>query len=466
MYTALMDYVFARAKGGKFVLRIEDTDRSRYTPEAEDAFCEALRWLGLTYDEGPDIGGPFGPYRQSERVDIYKKHAEILLESGKAYVCFCTPDRLASLRKSQRTQGHPPGYDRRCRHIDRSEAIKRIAAGEPHVVRLAVPLEGKTTFTDTLRGPITFDNRTIDDQVLVKSDGFPTYHLANVVDDHLMEITDVIRAEEWITSTPKHILLYEAFGWSPPTFYHLPLLRNPDRSKISKRKNPTNVLWYRDEGFLPEVLLNFLGLLGHSMPDGREVFSLEEMVKEFSWERVNTAGPVFNMEKLEWLNGVYLRKMTPAELAARLRDGGFVKHNVPDATLIEIIPLIQERLKRLSEFDDLTLFFFERIAYEPDLLIPKKKGKPACAPADALSWLTAARARLDAMDTWAPEEMEASMRNLVEEIGCKVGQLFMTLRVAATCRTVSTPLFETMAILGRDESLARIDAAIAKLRAG
>ncbi|MDP6379807.1 MAG: glutamate--tRNA ligase [Phycisphaerae bacterium] len=464
MYTALMDFVFARKMGGKFVLRIEDTDRSRYTPQAEETFCAALRWLGLDYDEGPDLGGPFGPYRQSERLPAYKEHADILLESGKAYVCFCPPARLAELRKRQQAQGLPTGYDRRCRNLDPADVVKRIGAGEAHVVRLAVLLEGKTTFTDVLRGPITFENRTIDDQVLIKSDGFPTYHLANVVDDHLMKITDVIRAEEWITSTPKHILLYEAFGWPAPTFYHLPLLRNPDRSKISKRKNPTNVLWYRDEGFLPEALLNFLALLGHSMPEGKEEFTLAEMIKEFSWERVNTTGPVFDMDKLDWLNGVYIRNLEPKELAGRLRSGGFLKHEVDDGTLIAIIPLIQERLKRLGEFDDLTLFFYERIPYEADLLIPKKKGKPVCEPADVLQWLTRARERLGAMDPWAPEDMEASMRNLAEEIGCKVGQLFMPLRVATTCRTVSTPLFETMCILGRSEALGRIDEAIAKLQ--
>jgi len=464
MYTALMDYVFARAEGGRFILRIEDTDRMRYTSRAEAAFIEALRWLGLDYDEGPDVGGPFGPYRQSERLAIYKKHADMLLQSERAYVCFCPPERLTELRRRQQARGLPPGYDRRCRNIDRNEAIKRIAAGEPYVIRLAVPLEGKTKFTDVLRGPITFENRTIDDQVLLKSDGFPTYHLAVVVDDHLMQITDVIRAEEWITSTPKHILLYDAFGWSPPKFYHLPLLRNPDRSKISKRKNPTNVLWYRREGFLPEVLLNFLGLLGHSMPDGREVFSLDEMIKEFSWQRVNTAGPVFNMEKLDWLNGLYIRNLQPAELVRRLRDGGFAKHEVDDETLAEIIPLIQERLKRLGEFDDLTLFFYEEIPYEAEMLIPKKKGKLLRTAAEVLQWLRRAREQLEKEDAWAAEGLEQSMRDLAADLGCKTGELFMALRVATTCRPVSTPLFETMSILGRDVSLKRIDAAVEKLK--
>ncbi|GAF84296.1 unnamed protein product, partial [marine sediment metagenome] len=301
MYVALVDWAFARQRGGQFIVRIEDTDRSRLLEGAEEMFLESLRWLGLDYDEGPDVVGPVGPYRQSERTDIYREHAERLIESGHAYRCFCTPERLKEIRDERQKSGEATGYDRRCRAIDPDEVKRRMEAGEPHTVRLAVPLEGETQFTDGLRGPIVIENQRIDDQVLLKSDGYPTYHLANVVDDHLMGVTHVIRAEEWITSTPKHVLLYEAFGWEPPRFYHLPLIRNPDRSKLSKRKNPTNVLWYREQGYLAEAVVNFLGMLGHSMPDGREVFTLDEFREAFSWERVTTTGPIFDMEKFEWL---------------------------------------------------------------------------------------------------------------------------------------------------------------------
>ena len=298
-YIALFNLCFARRSGGKFLLRIEDTDQARSTPESEQAIFDALHWLGLDYDEGPDVGGDFGPYRQSERSEIYQRKIRKLLDCGHAYCCFCTTERLAEVRQAQKAEKQRIGYDRHCRDLDPAQAEKRVAAGEPHVVRLAVPLEGETTFHDMLRGAITFQNAEIDDQVLLKSDGFPTYHLANVVDDHLMEITHVCRAEEWITSTPKHVLLYNAFGWEFPEFVHMPLLRNKDRSKISKRKNPTSLYWYRDQGYLPAALLNFLGLMGYSMPDGREVFNLQEMIDSFSWERVTTGGPIFDMEKLD-----------------------------------------------------------------------------------------------------------------------------------------------------------------------
>jgi len=458
-YVGLFDHVFARYAGGRFVLRIEDTDRRRSTPESEAAIIESLRWVGLEWDEGPDVGGPHGPYRQSERFDTYRAHADRLLDSGAAYRCFCTPEELARRRKQRQAGGGGGfGYDRLCRDLPEDEVRRKLQAGAPHVVRLRVPLEGETSFEDVVRGTVSVSNAKVDDQVLLKSDGYPTYHLANVVDDHLMEITHVIRAEEWISSTPKHVLLYEAFGWEPPAFVHMPLLRNADKSKISKRKNPTSLLWYREQGYLPEALLNFLALMGWSLGEDREVFGLDEMIEGFSWERVKTSGPVFDLRKLEWLNGEYIRAMTAEALLERLLAGPFTQHvDRPADELLKITRLVQERIKRLAEFDELTGFFFEREPYEAADLIPRKQDGAFVRGA-----LPAARAALDALEEWAPGPMEDAMRELAERLGCKRGALYMVLRVAVTCRKVSTPLFETMDVLGRDECLARIDEALAR----
>jgi glutamyl-tRNA synthetase len=491
MYVALVNWALARQTGGEFLVRIEDTDRTRFVEGAEQMFLDALRWLGLDHDEGPDVGGPVGPYRQSERLDLYRREVARLLASGHAYRCFCTPERLAAVRKERQKAGGETGYDRLCRGLASGEVEKKLAAGEPSTVRLAVPLVGETRFEDGVRGPIAVQNATIDDQVLLKSDGYPTYHLASVVDDHAMRITHVIRAEEWIISTPKHILLYEALGWTPPQFFHLPLIRNPDRSKLSKRKNPTNVLWYREQGYLPEAVTNFLGLLGHSMPDGREVFSRDEFLKDFSLARVTTTGPVFDMEKFEWLNGEWIRRLPLDELAARLKAEGFV----PKATLekfgaekfLAIVALVQERLKKLSEFADATAFFAERLPYDPADLVPAKKGKPLKTAAETLAALERVRAALAEAPAsaagearlggpaagrgrradgpaWEAKALEERIRALAETIGWKPADLFMSLRVAVTCRKVSTPLFETMEILGREECLTRVGGAIASAR--
>ncbi len=459
-YIALFNYAFARQQGGKFVLRIEDTDRTRSTPESERAIFAALRWLGLDYDEGPDVGGPFGPYRQSERSGIYREHARLLLESGHAYRCFCTPERLDALRQEQRARKADPRYDRRCLALPPGEAERRAAAGEPHVVRLRIP-DGETTYEDRLRGRITFQNSTIDDQVLLKSDGFPTYHLANVVDDHLMRITHVCRAEEWITSTPKHVLLYQAFGWEMPVFIHMPLLRNADRSKISKRKNPTSLDWYRAQGYLPEALLNFLALMGFSMPDEREVFSVAEMTQAFSWDRVKTSGPVFDLAKLDWLNGVYIRSLSVDALADRLAACNVCAAAAEPAYVRAIVPLIRERIKKLSDFGPWTDFFFtEPLAYDPALLVPKKMSRE-----EALAVLGAANEAFTLASDWAAPALEAIGKKLCEARNWKLGDAFMVLRVAITARTASPPLFECMAVLGRDRTLARIRRAAELLRA-
>jgi glutamyl-tRNA synthetase len=439
-YIALFNLAFARRNGGQFILRIEDTDRTRSTRESEEAIFRSLRWLGLEWDEGPDKGGPFGPYRQSERKAIYEEHAGQLLATGSAYRCFCSAERLEQVREEQRARSEPPRYDRACRAIPPEEAARRAAAGEPHVVRLAMPDTGETVLRCPLRGDISYPNHQMDDQVLVKSDGFPTYHLANVVDDHLMGVTHVIRAEEWIPSTPKHIVLYRAFGWEPPTFVHMPLLRNQDRSKISKRKNPTSLDYYRRAGILPEAMVNFLGNMGYSFGDNREKFTLAEMVESFSFEKVSLGGPVFDIDKLEWLNGLYLRELTPDALLDRLQAEVFSRE-----ALARIVPLVQERIRRLEEFVPMTDFFFSgALVYEPATLLPKKVEAPAARK--ALAELTE---RLDAVVAWSEPALEEVLRGYAEEAGWKAKDLFMMVRVAVTGRSATPPLFATMAVVGK-----------------
>jgi len=459
-YIALFNYAFARQQGGKFVLRIEDTDRARSTPESERAIFAALRWIGLDYDEGPDVGGPFGPYRQSERSEIYRQYAQILLDRGAAYRCFCTPERLDALRTQQReAKLSLLKYDRLCLSLSDAEVQRRVAAGEPHVVRLRIP-DGQTPYNDRLRGTIAFQNETIDDQVLLKSDGFPTYHLANVVDDHLMGITHVCRAEEWITSTPKHVLLYQAFGWDMPEFIHMPLLRNADRSKISKRKNPTSLDWYRAQGYLPEALLNFLALMGFSIPDERQIFSVAEMIETFSWDRVKTSGPVFDLTKLDWLNGEYIRKLSLDALADRLAAFHPQAAAADRAYVRALAPLVQERLKKLSDLDTVGGFFFaEALDYDPALLIAKKSMRE-----EALGVLDAALGAFGGATDWAVQPLEEAGKALCDRHGWNVAIAFMTLRVAITGRTASPPLFESMAVLGRVRSLARLRNAAELLR--
>ena len=460
-YIALFDMAFARHEGGKFVLRIEDTDRERSTKESEEAIFRALRWVGIEYDEGPDVGGPHGPYRQSERSEIYKEHAQQLIDSGHAYHCFCTPERLKTMRDEMQRKKQPPMYDGRCRDLPADEVERRLAAGEKAVIRLKVPSEGDTSYVDLVRKkgePVVFQNSVIDDQVLMKSDGFPTYHLANVVDDHLMKITHVIRAEEWVNSTPKHVMLYKAFGWEPPQFAHMPLLRNKDKSKISKRKNPTSLDWYREQGFLPEAMLNFLALMGFSTEEGEEVFDLDTMTREFSWGRVSTSAPIFDLTKLEWLNGMYIRRLSVDDLTDRLRPfAGEGRLDGPHA--LKMVEIIQERMKTLSEFDRWTWFFFtDDLPYEAELLVAKKMTPETTADA-----LKASIDAFGAVDDWTTGPLEARGRELCEQLGLKVGQLFMTLRIAITGSAKSPPLFESMEILGKDRCMARLSEALSKI---
>jgi glutamyl-tRNA synthetase len=460
-YVALFNLALARKHGGQFILRIEDTDRQRSHSASERMIFEALRWLGLTWDEGPDIGGPYGPYRQSERSAIYRQHAEELVRKGGAYPCFCTPERLAALREEQKARkAAVMGYDGLCRRLDPAEAARRRAAGEPHVIRLAMPDADSMVVTDLLRGEVRFERPQMDDQVLLKSDGFPTYHLANVVDDHLMKITHVVRAEEWLSSLPKHVQLYRSFGWEMPVFCHLPLLRNADRSKISKRKNPVSLNHYRRAGYLPEAMINFLALMSFSMPDGRDEFTLQEFIDAFELTRISLGGPIFDLEKLTWLNGRYLRRLTTEEMIARLRG-----HLLSDDYLAQVIPLCRERVDTLEGFFDYASFFFTgELAYDEEALramLPKGR-----TPADVSKALAALLERaIDPLLDWQAEAVESALRAFAESEGWPAKDLYMTVRVAATGRTATPPLFETLAVLGKEVTRRRLRRAAEALRA-
>ncbi|MFL5735275.1 MAG: glutamate--tRNA ligase [Chloroflexia bacterium] len=458
-YMSLFDKAFAHKHGGRFVLRIEDTDQTRYNPSSVGEIIESLDWLGLTPDEGPGIGGDYGPYVQTERSEIYREHAERLIASGKAYRCFCTPERLDEMRREQAARKEPPRYDRTCRYLSPEEMERNLAEGKPYTVRMVVPDEGSTSFVDLIRGEISFENRVLDDSVLLKSDGLPVYHLAVVVDDHLMEISHVIRAEEWISSTPKHILLYEYFGWEPPLFAHMPLLRNADRSKISKRKNHTSLKWYREQGFLPEAMINFLALQGWSMPDGGEIFFYEDVEREFSFDRMTTSGPIFDLVKLTAINGKHIRMLGVDDLYERLRP--YLPDGLDPERVRQVVPLVHDRLTRLGEFYELTDFFFGPPPdYDAALLVPKK-GTPE-QTRDGLERISKLLESLP--EPWTHEPWEAGMRAIAEEMGLKAGDVFMMLRVATSGRTASPPLFESLQVLGKEETLRRVDAALAKLR--
>ena len=457
-YIGLINFLYARQRGGQFVLRIEDTDRTRFVATSEQEIFHSLRWLGLTWDEGPDVGGPHGPYRQSERTEIYREHVELLLANGAAYRAFETPEELEDLRKRQIAARLPPRYDGAHRELPQSKIDQYLAEDRPFVVRLKVPA-GQPTFTefkDELRGVIRFDHNNVDDQVLLKSDGFPTYHLANVVDDHLMRITDVIRAEEWISSTPKHILLYQAFGWERPRFWHMPLLRNLDKSKISKRKNPVSLTYYRQAGFLPEALINFLGLMGGGMPippdtkaSEADIFSLSDMLTRFQVENIRLGGPVFDLTKLRWLNGEYLRTLTPEAFYTALRET-----ILSDAYLRQIAPLVQTRIETLGEFGNLTHFFFaDDILPAPEVFLPKKRTLE-----ETLAFAAEQLTLLESLDTesWTHTALEPALKQLGEANSWSVKENFMLLRAILTGSTMSPPLLESMAVFGKARTLDRL----------
>jgi glutamyl-tRNA synthetase len=444
-YTALINYVYAKKYGGQFLIRVEDTDRTRLVEGSEERILSSLEWLGIPHDEGPDIGGPYAPYRQSDRVASYRTYAEQLVEKGHAYYCFCTADRLDQMRKAQEADHKPPMYDGLCKSLSVDEAKKRVEAGEKHVIRMKIPDTGTTTFTDLIRGEISFENSLIDDQVILKTDGYPTYHLGVVVDDHVMEISHIFRGEEWISSTPKHILLYQFFGWEIPAIGHLSVLRNPDKSKLSKRKNPVWVGDYRNRGFLPEAIKNYLGTMAWAFPGGKEFFSVEEMMGVFDIANVQTTAPVFDQEKLRWMNGEYMRRLSDTELMTKIRAFDTNLDDTQAQLLPKIVPLIRDRMKIFSEFRSLAGFFFAR---------PESYESPLDAETKEL--LTHA---LTNASSWTHDGLEAIVRERTEKEGLKVRDVFMALRVAITGKTVGPPLLESMEILGKEECLTRLSLA-------
>ncbi|MBN1367871.1 MAG: glutamate--tRNA ligase [Dehalococcoidales bacterium] len=464
--TALFNWLFARRYGGKFLLRIEDTDVARTVEGSVEAIFQGLQWMGLNWDEGPDIGGPFSPYYQSQRLSLYQEAAKKLVEQGDAYYCYCSSQRLEEMRKEQQAKKLPPGYDRCCRDLTPEERQKKEAECTAKVVRFKMPLTGQTKFNDLIRKEVVFENSTLDDHVLLKSDGFPTYHLANVVDDHLMEITHVIRGEEWLSSTPRHLLLYQALGYQPPEFAHLPLILGPDRSKLSKRHGAASVKEYAEQGYLPDTLFNFMSLTGWSLDDKTELMSREEIIKNFSLERISPTAAIFNIEKLKWMNGVYIRKLTPnqfyeASQAFLMADKAIAGAVITDESYVRsTLPLVQDRARTLADVPELIRFFFvEELEYETKLLVEKDMTAEI-----ALKALEAGYAGIKDLKPFDAENLEKVLRPLAAELGMKTGHLFGALRTATTGRIAAPPLFQTMAVLGKERSLKRIEAAINKLK--
>jgi glutamyl-tRNA synthetase len=461
--TALFNWLFARHNGGKFIVRVEDTDRTRYNAEAVSDMVASLRWLGLDWDEGPEVGGDYGPYYQSERLDTYQHYANQLVGEGHAYRCYCSPQRLAALREQQLEQKQDVGYDRHCRHLTAAQHAKYQAEGITPVVRLKVPLEGQTSFHDVLYGTITVQNETLDDLVLLKSDGFPTYHLGVVVDDHLMKVSHIMRGDEWLPSVPKHVLLYDAFSWEMPIFAHLPLILAPDgKGKLSKRHGGVEIRYFRQQGYLPEAMVNYLARVGWSYDDKTEIFSRDELVRHFDLSGINNSPARFSYERLESMNAYYIRQLEIDDLAHRLvpflRQQGL---EVDSSDLVPLVPLIQERLKTLSEAAGWIDFFFcEPVELDASQLVEKKM--TAAVSRDALRQ---ARDRLAALPDFEVETIDGALRGLADELGLKVGQLLGIVRVAVSGKTVAPPLFETLSILGRERVLTRIDRGIDALSA-
>jgi len=455
---ALYDFLFARQNKGKFFLRLEDTDRERFVESSIKTTMDTLQWLGLDWDGEPVI--------QSERLDLYGKHAKELVEKDLAYYCFCSSERLEQVRQEQMAKKLPPCYDRHCRDLEKGIVEEKLKSGEKYVIRLKVPLAGIVEYEDMIKGKISFDLKTVDDQVLQKSDGFPTYHLAHVVDDHEMKISHVIRSEEWISSTPKHLLLYQFFDWEMPIFAHLPMILGPDKSKLSKRHGATSVLEFREQGYLPETLLNYVAFLGWNPGDEREIFSLKELVKEFSMAKVHKAPAIFNHEKLDWLNGNYIRQKSAKELAELCLPyfikAGLIKEGEYDKKYLEQVVLLEQgRMKKLSEITELTKFLFgDDLAYDANLLLWKKLTKE-----EVRKNLETAKdfiSQLKAKD-FTKEKLEDKLKALIAEKGIGTGDMLWPLRVALTGQKASPGPFEVAAVLGQEKALARLERALAKL---
>jgi glutamyl-tRNA synthetase len=466
--TALINYLFAKSQGGTFILRLEDTDRTRYSQEYVQNLYETFRWLGFYWDEGPDVGGSKGPYVQSERIDLYRRYAEELVLMDKAYYCFCDSERLEKLRQEQVAQKKDEiGYDRHCRYIAEEERARNLAEARPYVIRLKIPLHGITVFHDALLGQIEWKNEDISpDPVLLKSDGFPTYHLANVIDDHLMGITHIMRAQEWIPSAPMHKIMYDALGWEMPELCHLPMVLGPDGHKLSKRHGATAVNEFKKAGYLPEALINYIALLGCSYEDGRDIYSLDELVRLFRIDRLNKAPAVFDYQKLEWFNGQYIRMKSDKELAELIRpyliNAGLRKEEDPQKDQMELaaIPFIKERLKLLGDSPAIMSYLYKRLDMPAaEEFVPKKASID-----EAIMYLEECRSILENSNLDDLPAIEEKFRERATIIGKKLGDILMPLRVAITYSRVSPPLFESMRILGKDECIKRIEAAVAYLR--
>lgn len=485
--TALFNYLFAKSQNGKFILRLEDTDRTRFSEEYVQNLYDTCSWLGLDWDEGGDKGGEYGPYVQSERFDLYKKYAMELVEKGQAYYCFCDEERLERIRKIQTMNKMAPGYDRNCRNLSREEIDENLAAGKPYVIRLKVPLEGTTKFHDALLGDIEWKNEDVNpDPVLLKTDGFPTYHLANIVDDHFMHITHVMRAQEWIPSTPLHVIMYKAFGWEHPEYCHLPMVMGQDGQKLSKRHGATSCNEFRNNGYLKDALINYIAMLGCSYEDGRDMYSLEELGKLFKMEHINKAPAVFDYKKLEWFNGQYIRLKTDGELfdltwpfiansglfgeqdpAARKAKGLlFADQTILEptesqrATLMAVMPLIRERLHFLTEAPEMVKFLFvEPAVPSKEEIVPKKLDLQT-----VLHNLEEVIPVIEKMETMSDEDCEAAFRAKAEELGVKMGDVMMPIRMAVTGSRVSPPLVGSIKILGCGKAVERIRKTLAALK--
>ncbi len=446
IYQSLFDFAFAHKNNGKFVVRIEDTDRTRFVEGAEDGIFAALDWFGLSEDESPRKAGEYGPYRQSERLPLYKKHAEELVEKGHAYYCFCSKERLTEIRQKMQDEKQIPKYDRYCRTISLPDAQKRLENGESYVIRMKIP-DGETIIVhDGIRGEIVFESDILDDQVIIKADGFPTYHLAVVVDDHEMQISHVLRGEEWISSAPKHVLLYRYFGWQEPLWFHTPLIRNPDKSKLSKRQGHTAVTWYQQEGYLPQAIKNYLALMGWSHPEGKDIFSLDEFIRLFEFKDLKPLGPIFDLVKLSWMNGQYIMQM-PDEILADHIMKYFSEKNLDASIVRKSIPLIKERIKTLKEYWPLASFLFEKpTEYDQEITETQLLSKVASS--------------LEKIDSWTATSIGESLQALATQEHVQFGKFFMMMRIVISGHKVSPPLNESLEILGKEECMARIQALI------
>ncbi len=460
--TAMFNWLFARRNGGQFVVRVEDTDQGRITEGAVDHILDGLEWLGIDWDEGPRIGGPYGPYFQSERLERYHAAAERLIASGDAYRCYCPPERVAELRKEQARNKQRQGYDSHCRYLSDAERQANEASGMPSVLRFAMPQSGTTAVDDAIRGHVEWQNELTDDFVLVKSDGFPTYHMAVVVDDHAMAISHILRAEEWLPSTPRHVQLFRALDLPMPVFGHLPMILGSDRAKLSKRHGATSLMEYRDDGFLPEALINFMALLGWSLDGETDVMTEDTIRDNFTLERVGKPAAIFDLDKLQWMNGVYIRQLDKEDLADRILP--FLEQDYPDALLpidrdylLRIVPLVQERLKTLADAPDLLSYFFENtLEYDPATLV--QRGMDTAGTRAAISRAESDLAAV-AEDDFGHEKLEAMLRASGTELGLSGRQFFGALRTAITGRTATPPLFEMMEVMGRERVLQRLAAA-------